>query len=309
MMSSTLPIEKKVIDQNKTIDENKALDTAIRQHYEYAGPDYEYWSQNFNLHFGYYRKGLNALNRESLLEEMNQQVLKRLQIPLDSSDTLLDLGCGLGATSRAAARSYPTLLLQGISIVPYQIKRAQELNEQARLDERIGILEGDFRKIPFRDEAVNYAIGVESTCHCEGDDKSAVMSEMHRVLKPGGRFVIADVLRKHDRPIRGMLGKAYRGLCDCWALESFAEKGALKRKLEDLGFKDIRFEEVSWHVAPSVMHVPGVIAKWIFRELQRDRKEALKKERVEHVKASFLSIILGLARPHFGYYLISGRKN
>lgn len=305
MLSTPLPIERKIAAHQ----EKQALESAIRNHYEYAGPDYAYWSSNFNLHFGYYRTGLNPLNRESLLEEMNQQVLDRLQIPEDSSETLLDLGCGLAATTRAAARSYPTLLLKGISIVPYQIKRAQELNELAGLSERVGILEGDFRNIPLRDEAVKYAIGVESTCHCEGDDKSAVLTEMHRVLKPGGRFVIADVLRKHDRPLKGALGKAYDGLCECWALESLAEKEAMQEKLEDLGFEDITFEEISWNVAPSVMHVPGVIAKWLFRELRKDRKQALKKERIEHVKASFLSIILGLARPHFGYFLISGRKS
>jgi hypothetical protein len=37
-------------------------------YYENAGPDYGQWSSGFNMHFGYYRFGLNPFRRESMLE-------------------------------------------------------------------------------------------------------------------------------------------------------------------------------------------------------------------------------------------------
>ena len=48
-------------------------------YYEEAGPDFEEWSAGFNMHFGYYRAGLNPLHREPMLNEMNRQVLERLR--------------------------------------------------------------------------------------------------------------------------------------------------------------------------------------------------------------------------------------
>lgn len=61
--------------------------------------DYRAWSRNFNMHFGFYRWGMNPLALESMLEEMSQQVFRRLA--LSEGMKVLDLGCGLGAPARA----------------------------------------------------------------------------------------------------------------------------------------------------------------------------------------------------------------
>src|SRR5258708_38988724 len=52
----------------------------LEQYYSEAGPDYAAWSREFNMHFGYYRAGLNPLHRESMLEQMNAEVLARLHL-------------------------------------------------------------------------------------------------------------------------------------------------------------------------------------------------------------------------------------
>lgn len=64
-------------------------------YYTEAGMDYRAWSRNFNMHFGFYRWGMNPLALESMLEEMSQQVFRRLA--LQDGMKVLDLGCGLGA--------------------------------------------------------------------------------------------------------------------------------------------------------------------------------------------------------------------
>ena len=43
-------------------------------YYENAAPDYGEWSRGFNMHFGFYRRGVNRFRRETMLEEMNRQV-------------------------------------------------------------------------------------------------------------------------------------------------------------------------------------------------------------------------------------------
>lgn len=62
------------------------------------------------MHFGYYRAGANPLHRESMLEQMNAEVLARLHLDDIAEPRLLDLGCGLGATLRSIARRLPRAL-------------------------------------------------------------------------------------------------------------------------------------------------------------------------------------------------------
>src|SRR5450755_344438 len=100
----------------------------LEQYYREAGPDYAAWSREFNMHFGYYRAGANPLNRESMLEQMNAEVLARLNLDDIAEPGLVDLGCGLGATLRSFARRLPHARLLGITCVTWQVEQANSLN-------------------------------------------------------------------------------------------------------------------------------------------------------------------------------------
>src|SRR5580700_9965646 len=102
---------------------------SLEQYYSEAGPDYAAWSPEFNMHFGFYRAGANPLQREAMLEQMNAEVLARLQLGDTPKQQLLDLGCGLGATLRSIARRLPQAQLHGLTCVPWQVERARALNQ------------------------------------------------------------------------------------------------------------------------------------------------------------------------------------
>jgi MPBQ/MSBQ methyltransferase len=89
----------------------------FQRYYEEAGPDYAAWSPHFNMHFGFFRLGMNPFNREAMLEQMNSEVLDRLRLSGDHP-RVLDMGCGLGATLRSIARRIPFAHLHGITLVP-----------------------------------------------------------------------------------------------------------------------------------------------------------------------------------------------
>src|SRR5215467_9363872 len=101
---------------------------SLEQYYSEAGPDYAAWSPEFNMHFGYYHAGANPFNREAMLEQMNAEVLARLQVDGLAEPQLLDLGCGLGATLRSFARRLPNARLSGVTRVPWQVEQARILN-------------------------------------------------------------------------------------------------------------------------------------------------------------------------------------
>ena len=108
----------------------------IIEFYEQAGLDYEHWSRGFNMHLGFYRRGLNPFDREAMLEEMNLEIAKRLELDVNGESMLLDLGCGMGSIARSVARYYSRSTVKGITLVPTQVRMASELNAQANLDGR-----------------------------------------------------------------------------------------------------------------------------------------------------------------------------
>ncbi|MEL7231928.1 MAG: hypothetical protein AAGJ85_05400, partial [Pseudomonadota bacterium] len=98
--------------------EPSAYTQGIIEYYSEAGMDYEPWSRRFNMHFGYYRWGLNPFNREQMLDEMNHQILDRLALNPDAQTTLADLGCGVGTSARYAIRTLPKTSVIAATIVP-----------------------------------------------------------------------------------------------------------------------------------------------------------------------------------------------
>ena len=140
----------------------------LEQYYSEAGPDYAAWSREFNMHFGYYRAGANPLNRESMLEQMNAEVLARLNVNDIAEPSLLDLGCGLGATLRSFARRLPHASLLGLTRVPWQVEHARALNDAAGCGDRVRVIQGDYQDTILPGSIYDGVYALESSCHAHG---------------------------------------------------------------------------------------------------------------------------------------------
>lgn len=278
----------------------------LLSYYEEAGPDYEVWSPNFNMHFGYYSKGMNPFNREAMLENMNNEILDRLEIT-DKDRQLVDMGCGLGATLRHAAQKVPHLDLKGVTLVPWQVEQANQLNETSGQAGRIEILNTDYCRTGIPANSTDLVVAIESGCYAGGASKSDLLAEVYRILKPGGRFIMSDGFVKGDRPMSAFLRSVYRQLCNSWALTELGHISAVTRSMRDMGFKAVDADDISWKVAPSVAHVPFVVISFLFKELFFGRRK-MTRERWDNLKSPLLTMITGLSQQHFGYYLVSGRK-
>jgi len=244
-----------------------ALRVSLEQYYSEAGPDYAAWSRDFNMHFGYYRAGANPLNREAMLEQMNAEVLARLRLHSIEAPHLLDLGCGLGATLRSFARSLPSAKLVGVTRVPWQVEQARALNEAAGCGEHICIVGGDYQDSILPSSTFDAVYALESSCHAHGADKGILLEEVHRLLRPGGRFVVADGFLRGDRFVSPLQRRIYRKLCDCWVIEELAQLDLFTSRLERLGFREIVVEHLQMRVAASVMHIPWVTLKFLVTDV------------------------------------------
>jgi SAM-dependent methyltransferase len=275
--------------------------------YEAAGMDYEHWSKGFNLHLGFYRRGLNPFDREKMLEQLNLEIAARLHLDAVDSAFLVDLGCGAGAISRSVARNYPRAIIKGVTIAPSQVETARKLNARENLEKQIEILKGDYAALPFADGAADGVWAVESACYAEGAGKENLVGEMARVLKTGGRFVVADCFIKQPaKKLNALAEKCYAGLCRNWALPELPALDYFVAALQRQGFRDILVEDISWRIAPSLAHAPYLVFTFLLKKILAG--EPLRPQSINNLKASLLALAVGLNRSKFSYCLISGKR-
>ena len=286
----------------------QAAYSTIQDYYNIAGPDYEAWSKDFNMHFGYCKKITDIFSLEKMLYRMNDEVLGRLDIPLNKTSTVADLGCGVGTVARYAAKRFPLATITGVTIADYQIHKGRELIHKEGLEQKVLLTKDNFEGSSFDDANFDRAYALESACHANGSSKALFIKEMARVLKSGGKFCIADGFLKHDKKLPWLFNKMYRKIIKCWALPCFGNINEFTAALEQHGLKEIKVKEISMNIAPSVAYVPYTCLKFFVKELWTTKTLRLKKERWNNVYAPVLGMFLGLYRKHFGYYIISGEK-
>ena len=296
-----------VIEEGDSPNTQGVAQIGLEQYYSEAGPDYAAWSPEFNMHFGYYRAGVNPLHRESMLEQMNAEVLARLQLDGLCEPEVLDLGCGLGATLRSIARRMPHARLLGLTRVPWQVERAHELNGAARCAERVQVIEGDYEGTSLPSSNYDGAYALESSCHAHGADKGALLEEAHRLLRPGGRLVVADGFLEGGRFATGLQQRILRKLCECWVIEELAQLPLFTARLERLGFKDITVEHLQWRVAPSVAQIPWVTVKFLLTNVLFGQRK-MTPARWNNVLAPVLLPLVSAPLGPMSYCMITATK-
>lgn len=296
----SLPGHRAIITQSKNYAD-------IERYYDIAGPDYAAWSRNLNMHFGYCRSFFDIFRPEKMLLNMNDEVLKRMEISTNSAANIADLGCGVGTVARYTAGKFPNAKITGITIVDSQIQKGTELICKENLQEKVVMVKANFEDLHFADASFSHAYAIESACHADGLGKELFIKEMARILKAGGRFSIADGFLKTSEQPR-FFRYLNKKIIKFWALPCFGNINDFKANLDKYGLTNIKVKEISWRIAPSVAYVPWTCFKFFVTELWRNRSLRMKKERWYNVYAPVLGMILGLYRRHFGYYLISGKK-
>jgi len=283
---------------------------SFQRYYEEAGPDYAAWSAHFNMHFGFFRWGMNPFKREAMLEQMNKEILSRLHLNTEPSEhvpaRILDLGCGLGATLRSFAQRLPWAELHGITLVPWQLEQGRQLNQSCAEAERIALTLADYEHTTFSSASFDAVYAIESSCYAHGANKSALLRESHRLLRPGGRIVVADGFLGPGK-LRGPQKYIYRKLCDCWVIETLGEVDKFTGELQSIGFQDIVVEQMQSRVTPSVLHVPWVTLKFLFTNVVFGGRK-MTRARWNNVLAPILLPFVGFPVGPVAYYIISATR-
>ncbi len=277
---------------------------AVIDYYSQATNDYQGWSKNFNMHFGYCPLGENPFNLEKMLVAMNQRVLEELELKSNTDNHLMDMGCGVGATMQQLATSEKVSHITGITIVAPQVFAAQEKRAESDFSNKLTFALQDYHLTQFDDETFSGVYAIESACHSKQVNKIDLLKEAYRLLKPGTRFAMADGFMIGDQPLNPLMKYCYQKVCQHWALGNFAEINQLVAAMKSLGFTDIKIENASWRVAPSVAFIPKVALAYLFSLVTQPKHQ----QSWSHLLAPVFLMPLAVNKNRFGYFIVSGKK-
>jgi len=155
---------------------------------------------------------------------------------LKEGEVVLDLGSGGGIDVLLSARRVgPTGRAYGVDMTDEMLQLSRE-NARRAGAENVEFLKGEIENIPLPPSSVDVII---SNCVINlSGDKRQVIREAFRVLKPGGRFAVSDVV------VRGAVPPEVRRSVELWVgcVAGALEEQEFRTLLEDAGFEGVEFE-------------------------------------------------------------------
>ncbi|WP_425244407.1 methyltransferase domain-containing protein [Thermostichus vulcanus] len=200
-----------------------------------------YWGEHIHLgHYGSPPQPKDFLKAK--VDFVHEMVRWAGLDQLPAGTRVLDVGCGIGGSSRILAQDYG-FSVTGITISPQQVKRAQELTPTG-LD--VQFLVEDALAMSFPDGSFDVVWSIEAGPHMP--DKALFARELLRVLKPGGILVVADWNQRDDRqkPLNGWERLVMRQLLDQWSHPAFASIEGFAELLAATGWVEGEVITADW---------------------------------------------------------------
>lgn len=200
-----------------------------------------YWGEHIHLgHYGSPPQPKDFL--EAKADFVHEMVKWGGLDQLPPGTTVLDVGCGIGGSSRILARDYG-FNVTGITISPQQVKRATELTPE---DLSAQFAVDDAMALSFPEGSFDVVWSIEAGPHMP--EKDVFARELLRVLKPGGILVVADWNQRDDRevPLNAWERPVMQQLLDQWAHPAFASIEGFAELLEATGLTQGEVITADW---------------------------------------------------------------
>ena len=255
----------------------KIFDTPSRTYDGNVGEEYDAWTEEGvleyywgeHIHLGYYTvdERKQGYKKKNFIEAKYDFVEEMLQWSgADHPPKILDVGCGIGGTSRYLAAKFPDSKVTGITLSQNQVDRGTQLAADRTLP-NVNFQVMNALAMEFPDNSFDLVWACESGEHMP--DKAAYVNEMVRVLKPGGTLVIATWCQREETPTTPFSEddkSRLKFLYDEWAHPFFVSKEEYGRiavasgKMDDVVIADWTAPTVaSWRHSTWV----GVWDPWI----------------------------------------------
>ncbi|MGE5274010.1 MAG: methyltransferase domain-containing protein [Verrucomicrobiota bacterium] len=203
-----------------------------------------------SFHLGYFSNGERSLDEALTAHTDLVAGLARVE----TAENVLDVGCGLAAPAIRIAQRYGCRVT-GVNISREQVRQGNELISDRDLGDRVVVQRGDARALGFPDESFDAIVCLEAAgdiCVTEAD-KSLLVSELHRMLRPGGHVGFSDLALRtrlspdDDRELRAVLYHSAAELVTDWP-------GIFSRE----GFRVVESHDIIVETMPTWEHVQAL---------------------------------------------------
>jgi cyclopropane fatty-acyl-phospholipid synthase-like methyltransferase len=196
---------------------------------------FEIWGGE-DIHIGLYEDTSDIATASRKTVEYMVEVLKKQGMTLDNTIKALDLGAGYGGAARYLAHKH------GCHIDCLNLSQTQNdtnirLNREQGIADKINVMHGNFEDVPCEAESYDLIWSQDSLLH--SGKREQVISEVERLLKPGGLFIFTDPMQADDCP-EGVLQPVYDRI-HLQSLGSFTfyKQAAQKQGLEVIEIKNL----------------------------------------------------------------------
>lgn len=236
---------------------NSSHHRQVVRYYEETDWDHRYvWSRGVYqaAHFGIYNT--NAQDHKGALLNTNRVMAELAEVAPGMQ--ILDAGCGWGGTSLWLAKE-KKVTVTGVNLARYQVEECTEKARKLGLQNQCTFIQSDYCATPFADDQFDVVWSCESLCHAP--QKYAFYQEAWRILKPGGKLVIADYQRV-ARPLATAEEKLLHIWLDGWACIDIDTPAEHHTHATDAGFRQINQHDYSNQVQVSLRNLYVHAARW-----------------------------------------------
>lgn len=268
----------------------------VTTYYDQTRRDYKhFWhtGKHLSMHFGYSDSG--TYRHDQAVVRMTRELATRAGIA--RGELVADLGCGLGGSSLWLAENIGCRVV-GIDMNPRSLALATNGAERRGLRHLVSFRQADFPRLPFDSGSIDVAWFLES--FCQAPDKYDTLREVHRVLRPAGRLVIADWLRMGD-------GEELDAWLRGWAIPGLPTAQEFHSWMSRLGFTKINIEDITARVMDSMrmLHRRAAILYPVGKVLEKLRLRTPVE--TGNIVAA-INIYRSLVNRQSLYHITTGRK-
>ena len=238
-------------------DKNALQD--IIDYYDQTRFDYNIaWlnAENLAVHFGFYDR--EHQRHEEALVNTNKVMAREGEIK--AGELVLDAGCGKGGSAIWLAKQIGAKV-KGVSPVATQIAEARKNAVRLGVGEKVAFEIADYCNTPFADASFDVVWACESLCHAR--EKKAFYEEAYRVLKPGGRLIIAEYVRR-QRPLSKAGERLLLGWLNRWAIPDIDTAAEHQEHAVAAGFKEFELQDYTPYTWISLKNLHKIARRWLW---------------------------------------------